>query len=1243
MESRHRVRPRRRARCSASATASRSSARPGCCPGALLPNAVAALHLPPGRPRGRAHATRRSRARATRASGSRSRPSTRPGRYYAPDEQLDALEADGQVVLRYADGPELQRLAARHRRASATRRGNVFGLMPHPEHAVDALTAARPTACGSSSRWRRAWRARPCLRRPRCRRVEDAVALGLTRDEYDARRRQARPRAEPGRAGDVLAAVERALRLQALQEAAAHAADRGRRASCIGPGRERGRGRRRRRPGRARSRSSRTTTRARSSRSRARRRASAASCATSSRSARGRSPCSTRCASASRTERALALPARPRGRGHRPLRQLDRRADGRRRGLLRGALRARTASSTRWRSGSRRARAPDAQRGGRRRQRRRAVRRVDRPRRHRRRVGAGQRRARRADDADKRPTVQVGDPFEEKKLLECSLELLERGLLVALQDLGAAGLTSSASEMASKGGVGIDLDVARVPLREADMEPFEIMVSESQERMLCVVRARAASTRCSRCARRWEVHGTAIGEVTDTRARARPARRRARRRHAGRRARRRLPALRPRARAPARGAPLYPPPAATLAAGRLAARRAARAAGARRTSPRAARCSSSTTRSCSRAPCAGPRRPTPRCSRSRTAARSACRSTATAAASPPTPTRGTVVAALECAANLACVGAEPLGTTNNLNFGNPEKPHIAWQLTEAVRGLGDACRALGRRSSAATSRSTTRAPTGRSTRRRSSAWSAACPTRARAGRLGFAPRGRRRSRSPGWNRAPSLAASELAKLRGEPLPDGLPRVRPRARASRSQDAVRDAVRAGDLPQLPRHRRGRLPRGAGRGCLAGGLGAAPSTSGRRTTCGRTSCSSARAPGGFVVSGPRAALERSASGSRSTSSGRRAATRSSSTRAPGCAGRSRSCATPTARWPPSSLLSRGFVPFRPMHPEGRTSGRRTPVVERHLPVPTAPGGPAPRDRRLLTGLALLVLAGPASASSLFADGFESGDFSAWSQVQTAGDGAAVVQSAVVRAGAVSAQLSESATAGSKAYVRKTLSASQQELTVSGDFQRRPRRARAAATSPSSACWTRAAPGWSASTARTARAARSASATRARTSRPPASSRSSTWATISVHVDHRRDEQHRRGARSTGRSSSRSTTASLGTAGVQAHPDRQRHGRAGLHAAGRHDRRPGRGRHDAVGSGQRHAADGRRHAAGRADGDGEPRAPGPAPSRSPTPTSGSAATRAGATCGADHRGHDRELRGDRRRRRRTPCASP
>ncbi len=92
-----------------------------------------------------------------------------------------------------------------------------------------------------------------------------------------------------------------------------------------------------------------------------------------------------------------------------------------------------------------------------------------------------------AEGAQMRPSVQIGDPFEEKKLMECCLELLDRGLLVALQDLGAAGLTSSSAEMASAGGVGVDLHVDRVPLREADMEPFEIMVSESQERMLAVL------------------------------------------------------------------------------------------------------------------------------------------------------------------------------------------------------------------------------------------------------------------------------------------------------------------------------------------------------------------------------------------------------------------------------------------------------------------------------------------------------------------------------------------------------------------------------------------------------------------------------------------------------------------------------------------------------------------------------------------------------------------------------------
>ena len=117
-------------------------------------------------------------------------------------------------------------------------------------------------------------------------------------------------------------------------------------------------------------------------------------------------------------------------------------------------------------------------------------------------------------DDSKRPTVQIGDPFEESKLLECCLELLGDGLLVSLQDLGAAGLTSSAGEMASSGGVGIEIDVDRVPLRETDMEPFEIMVSESQERMLAVVEPGRVDEVLALC-ERWETGAAAVGRVTD--------------------------------------------------------------------------------------------------------------------------------------------------------------------------------------------------------------------------------------------------------------------------------------------------------------------------------------------------------------------------------------------------------------------------------------------------------------------------------------------------------------------------------------------------------------------------------------------------------------------------------------------------------------------------------------------------------------------------------------------------------
>src|SRR3954471_9866369 len=118
------------------------------------------------------------------------------------------------------------------------------------------------------------------------------------------------------------------------------------------------------------------------------------------------------------------------------------------------------------------------------------------------------------DDADKRPSVQVGDPFTGKKLIEVSLELVESGLVESLQDCGAAGLASSLSEMAAD-SAGIDVHLDRVPLREEGMEPWEIMISESQERMVAVVRPEMLDAVRSVCAQ-WELPCTPIGDVTDT-------------------------------------------------------------------------------------------------------------------------------------------------------------------------------------------------------------------------------------------------------------------------------------------------------------------------------------------------------------------------------------------------------------------------------------------------------------------------------------------------------------------------------------------------------------------------------------------------------------------------------------------------------------------------------------------------------------------------------------------------------
>ena len=118
-------------------------------------------------------------------------------------------------------------------------------------------------------------------------------------------------------------------------------------------------------------------------------------------------------------------------------------------------------------------------------------------------------------DEAKRPSVQVGDPFEEKRLIEACLELLDAGLAIGVQDLGAAGISCAASETAAKTGAGMDVDLARMPKREPGMNGVEVMTSESQERMLAIVTPENLQPVLDLC-RRWEIRASVIGRVTDT-------------------------------------------------------------------------------------------------------------------------------------------------------------------------------------------------------------------------------------------------------------------------------------------------------------------------------------------------------------------------------------------------------------------------------------------------------------------------------------------------------------------------------------------------------------------------------------------------------------------------------------------------------------------------------------------------------------------------------------------------------
>ena len=294
--------------------------------------------------------------------------------------------------------------------------------------------------------------------------------------------------------------------------------------------------------------------------------------------------------------------------------------------------------------------------------------------------------------AEKRPAVQVGDPFMEKLLLEACLEVMQTDALVGIQDMGAAGLTCSTCEMGSRGGAGVDIDVSLVPQRETGMTPYEIMLSESQERMLMVVK-RGREAEVERIFEKWDLHAVRVGEVTtDGRLRVRnhgvvvadipnrsltddaPLYRRPMTEPAYIKEAQQLSL-------PSLGTPAAPADVfmRLLASPTIASKRwvyrqydhmvrtntlvmpgmgagVVRVKGTRRALAMSVDCNGRFVYL--------------------------------------DPFAGAQLAVAEASRNVACAGAAPIGATNCLNFGNPEKTDIMWQFARAVEGMGAACRAL---------------------------------------------------------------------------------------------------------------------------------------------------------------------------------------------------------------------------------------------------------------------------------------------------------------------------------------------------------------------------------------------------------------------------------------------------------------------------------------------------------------------------------------------------------------------
>lgn len=301
-----------------------------------------------------------------------------------------------------------------------------------------------------------------------------------------------------------------------------------------------------------------------------------------------------------------------------------------------------------------------------------------------------------SESENMRPTVQVGDPFAEKLLLEATLELIASGAVVGIQDMGAAGISCSTSEMSAKGHVGMDINLDNVPLREEDMSAYEIMLSESQERMLVVIKNGYEAQAAAIC-EKWDVPLTEIGVVTDD----------------GCITIRRNDLIV--AHIPAEslvlggGAPVYERERSKPSYLQMTQRNVD-------VGPvlHEDECARTLLKLLSSATIASKRWVYEQYD-SQVGTNTVIRSDGDAAVirikEMPgraiavstdcnsryvylDPYRGAAIAVAEAARNCVCVGAEPVAITNCLNFGNPYDPEVYWQFAEAVRGIGDMCRVL---------------------------------------------------------------------------------------------------------------------------------------------------------------------------------------------------------------------------------------------------------------------------------------------------------------------------------------------------------------------------------------------------------------------------------------------------------------------------------------------------------------------------------------------------------------------